>query len=142
MRIIPAAVLSLALSLPLVTSATAASILGSWSGRGSVTLIPSGHVEPVSCRVSYEKGDDRGRTFVLHATCATTAGTFEQTGRVVKLSSSKYTGRLYSGQYDVTGDVTVSVSGSRQTVIVTSSKGKGKFKLRKRKAWVRPRSTQ
>ena len=142
MRIIPATMLALALSLSLVTSATAASIRGSWSGRGTVTLIPSGHVEPVSCRVNYEKGDDRGRTSVLHATCASTAGTFVQTGRVVKLSSSKYTGRLYSGFYDVEGEVSISVRGTRQTVIVTSSKGKGKFNLRKRKAWVRPGSAQ
>jgi len=132
MRIIPATMLTLALSLPLVTSASAASILGSWSGRGSVTLIPSGHVEPVSCKVRYEKGDKKGRTILVHATCATTAGSFVSTGRVVKRSSSKYAGRLYSGEYEVLGRVTISVSGSRQTVIVSSPRGKASFKLRKR----------
>ena len=133
MRIIPTAVLALTLSVPLATSASAAaSIIGSWSGRGSVTLIPSGQVEPVSCRVSYEKGDDRGKTFVLHATCATTAGTFEQDGRVVKHSSSRYTGRLYSDQYSVSGDLVISVRGSRQTVRLSSPKGRGKLNLNKR----------
>ena len=133
MRIIHAAMLALALSVPLAASASAAaSIIGSWSGRGSVTLIPSGQVEPVSCRVSYEKGDDRGKTFVLHATCATTAGTFAQSGRVVKLSSSKYTGRLYSDQYAVSGDLIISVRGSRQTVRVSSAKARGVLKLNKR----------
>lgn len=134
MRIIPATALALALSLPLLTNASAAaSIIGSWKGRGSVTLIPSGHVETVRCKVSYEKGDDRGKTFVLHATCATTAGTFSQTGRVVKLSPSRYTGRLYSGQYKASGLVSISIRGSKQTVIVTSAKAKGKFILTKRK---------
>jgi len=133
MQIIPATVLALALSQPLVTSASAAaSLIGYWKGRGSVTLIPSGQVETVTCRVSFEKGDDRGKTFMLYATCATTAGTFEQTGRVVKRSPSRYTGRLYSGLYDVTGDISISVRGSRQTVTVTSTKAKGKFSLTKR----------
>ncbi len=132
MRIIPAAVLALALSLPLATSATAASIIGSWSGRGSMTLIPSGHVEPVSCKISYEIGDEKGKTFLLHAICATTAGTFVQTGRIVQRSASKYAGRFYSDEHTVSGKVTISVRGSRQTVIVSSPKGKGKLNLRKR----------
>ncbi len=133
MRFLPATVLALALGMPTMASvASAQSILGSWSGRGSVTLIPSGQVEPVSCRVSYEKGDDKGRTFVLNANCATTAGTFAQSGRVVKLRSGRYSGSLYSDQYAVSGKVTVSVSGSSQTVSVRSPKGKGLLKLTKR----------
>ena len=133
MRIIPAAMLALTLGMPAAASvASAASILGSWSGRGSVTLIPSGQVEPVSCRVSYEKGDDRGRTFVLSATCATTAGTFVQSGRVVKLSSGRYSGSLYSDQYAVAGKVNISIRGKRQTVRGSSKKGRGLLNLSKR----------
>lgn len=132
MRIISATMLTLALSLLLAASASAASILGSWSGRGSVTLIPSGHVEPLSCKVSYVKGDDKGKTFVLHAICATTAGTFVQTGRVVKRSASKYVGRLYSDQYAVAGNVTIILNGSRQTVKLTSERGRGKINLKRR----------
>ncbi len=131
MRIIPAALLAMALGLPFATSASAAAnILGSWSGRGSVTLT-SGQVEPVSCRIRYEKGDDRGKTFVLSATCATTAGTFVQSGRVSKRSASSYSGSLYSDQYAVSGKVTVSVRGSSQTVRVSSSKGRGSLSLTK-----------
>jgi hypothetical protein len=131
MRIIPAAVLAMALGMPIATSASAAAnIIGSWSGRGSVTL-NSGQVEPVSCRISYEKGDDKGRTFVLYATCATTAGTFEQSGRVSKRSSSSYSGSLYSDQYSVSGKVTVSVKGSSQTLRVSSKNGRGSLSLRR-----------
>ncbi len=131
MRIIPAAVLAMALGMPIATSASAAAnIIGSWSGRGSVTLT-SGQVEPVSCRISYEKGDDKGRTFVLKATCATTAGTFEQSGRVSKRSSSSYSGSLYSDQYSLSGKVTVSVKGSSQTIRVSSKKGRGSLSLRR-----------
>lgn len=131
MRIIPAAVLVLALGMPVATSASAAAnILGSWSGRGSVKLT-SGQVEPVSCRVSYEKGDAKGKTFVLTATCATTAGTFTQSGRVSKRGSSSYSGSLYSDQYAVSGKVSISISGSNQTIRVSSSKGSGSLRLRK-----------
>ena len=131
MRIIPAAVLAMALGMPIATSASAAAnIIGSWSGRGSMTLT-SGQVEPVSCRISYEKGDDKGRTFVLYATCATTAGTFEQSGRVSKRSSSSYSGSLYSDQYSVSGKITVSVKGSSQTIRVSSKKGRGSLSLRR-----------
>jgi len=131
MRIIPAAVLAMALGMPIGTSASAAAnIIGSWSGRGSVTLT-SGQVEPVSCRVSYEKGDDKGKTFVLNATCATTAGTFVQSGRVSKRSSSSYSGSLYSDQYSVSGKVTVSVNGSSQIIRVSSKKGRGSLSLRR-----------
>ncbi len=133
MKFISAAMLALALGMPATASvASAASIIGSWAGRGSVTLIPSGQVEPVSCRVSYEKGDDKGRTFVLRATCATTAGTFVQTGRVVKLSSSKYSGSLYSDQYAVSGKVKISISGSRQTILVSSKTARGVLNLSRR----------
>ncbi len=131
MRIIPAALLEMALGMPIATSASAAAnIIGSWSGRGSVTLT-SGQVEPVSCRVSYEKGDDKGKTFVLNATCATTAGTFVQSGRVSKRSSSSYSGSLYSDQYSLSGKVTVSVKGSSQTIRVSSKKGRGSLSLRR-----------
>ena len=108
MRIISAAVLALVLGLPITTSASAASIVGSWSGRGTVRLT-SGQVEPVSCSVSYEKST--GRTFVLIARCSTTAGVFEQSGRVVQISSKSFTGRLYSDQYAVSGDLRISLSG-------------------------------
>lgn len=131
MWIIRTALLALALGIPLATSASAASIIGSWSGRGSVRL-PSGQVEPVSCRVSYEKGDDKGKTFILKATCATTAGTFEQSGRVSKRSNSSYSGRLYSDQYTVSGNVSITITGSKQIVKISSPKGIGSLSLRRK----------
>ena len=130
MRVISAAVLALALGLPLTASvASAASIVGSWSGRGTIRLT-SGQVEPVSCSVKFEKSS--GRTFLIHARCSTTAGIFEQSGRIVKRSSGKYSGRMYSDQYAVSGDLNISVSGKIQTVRISSSKGSGSIKLRKR----------
>ena len=111
-------------------TAHSASIAGSWSGSG-IVLLKSGQKERVRCRAQYSK--DTGRTFVLNATCASTAGTISQSGRVVRLKGgNRYSGRLYNPEHNVAGKILVSVSGSRQTVTVTSSVGKGHFTLRRR----------
>lgn len=131
MRIIPTALLAMILGLPIATSASAAAnIIGSWKGSGSVKLT-SGQVEPVSCRVSYSKGDATGKTFVLNAKCSHTGGTFNQSGRVSKRGGSSYKGSLYSDQYAVSGSVTITVRGASQTISVSSSKGKGSLTLRR-----------
>ncbi len=132
MRISPAAALALTLGMLTATSAaSAASIIGSWSGRGTVRLT-SGQVEPVSCRIRYEKGDSAGKTFVLNAKCAATAGTFVLYGRVSKRSANTYRGSLFSEQYTVSGKITISVGGNSQRVRVNSSRGSGRLTLRRR----------
>ena len=131
MRIFPAATLALTLGMLTVASAaSAASIVGSWSGRGTVRLT-SGQVEPVSCRVSYEKGDSAGKTFTADATCATTAGTFVLYGRISKRAPSIYRGSLF-GDQGASGKLTISVRGNSQSVSVSSEKGTGSLKLRRR----------
>jgi hypothetical protein len=128
MRIFPAAALALTLGLLTANStASAASIVDSWSGRGTVRLT-SGHVEPVR----YEKGDSAGKTFVLNAKCAATAGTFMLYGRVSKRSASSYRGSLYGEQSTVSGKITISIRGNSQSVRVSSAMGSGSLKLRRR----------
>jgi len=103
-----------------VVIAKEAPIAGSWAGGGSVKLT-SGQVAKIRCRIRYEKGS--GRTVVLYVSCAHSNGTFEVSGRIVKLNNNYYSGRLYSEQYGTAGDVSISVSGNRQTVKAKSSKG-------------------
>ena len=125
---------TLALMLGMLTAASAAqaaSIVGSWSGRGTVRLT-SGQVEPVSCKVSYAKGDSAGRTFVLNAKCAATAGTFVLYGRVSKRSAGSYRGTLFNEQSMVSGKITISIRGNAQSVRVNSARGSGSLKLRRR----------
>jgi uncharacterized protein (DUF2147 family) len=132
MRIFSAATLALTLGmLTAASAAPAASIVGSWSGRGSVRLT-SGQVEPVSCRVRYAKGDSAGKTFTVDATCASTAGTFTLYGRVSKRSASSYRGSLYGEQSTVSGKITISVRGNSQTVSVRNAQGTGSINLRRR----------
>ena len=104
----------------LIDTAAAAPITGAWRGNGLVKLT-SGHAERIRCRIRYEKGS--GRTFVVHVSCAHAHGVFQTSGRVVKLSNTRYTGRLYSEQHDVAGDVSIRVNGRKQHIRATSSKG-------------------
>lgn len=116
-------------SLTAVGDANAASIVGAWSGGGTIKLT-SGATEVVRCRIRYSK--DTGKTYGLSAVCATTAGTISQSGRVVKVKGNSYSGRLYSKEYSVSGKVYISVRGSRQTMTVTSPKGSGRLTLNRR----------
>lgn len=100
--------------------ANAGSIVGAWRGDGLVNL-KSGNSEPIRCRLQYEEGS--GRTFVVHVTCSHANGIFKTSGRIVKLSDTRYSGRLYSEQHDVAGQVSISVNGSRQVIKASSSKG-------------------
>jgi hypothetical protein len=117
--------------LTAASAASAASLVGSWSGRGSVRLT-SGQVEPVSCKVRYAKGDSAGKTFTVNATCASTAGTFVLYGRVSKRSASSFRGSLYGEQSTVSGKITISLRGNSQSVGVSNSKGSGSITLRRR----------
>ena len=123
----------LALTLGAFTGAgdaTAASIVGAWSGGGTIKLA-SGGTEVVRCRVSYSK--DTEKTYGLSAVCATTAGTISQSGRVVRVRGNSYSGRLYSKEYSVSGKIFISVRGSRQTLTVNSPKGSGRLTLNRRR---------
>lgn len=130
MRYILVCLLTLAFGqLASVSHAKPSPIEGSWIGGGSIKL-KSGQIEKVRCRLSFQKSS--GKTFVMSANCSTTNGTFRQSGRVVQLKGNRYSGRFYSEQYSVSGKVTISVRGRRQTLSVTSAKGSGSITLRKR----------
>lgn len=101
-------------------------ISGAWSGGGSVKL-KEGGVERVRCRISYEKST--GRTFLMHASCAHSNGTFKQTGRIVQVSGNSFQGSLRSDQYSVSGNVAISVNGNSQRISVSSPKGSGSISL-------------
>ena len=107
----------------------AASLEGSWSGTGFVKPNDSKR-QKVRCRITYSK--ETGKVFRVRAACATTSNKFVQTGRVLKVSSKRYIGDFYNQQFDVSGRVRVSMSGSRQTVSFSSLKGHGRVTLRKR----------
>jgi uncharacterized protein YraI len=116
-------------TLPNTETASAPSLLGSWSGAGKA-YPASGEVEPLRCSIRYEQST--GRTFLIHVKCAHSNGTFKVSGRIVQMSESHYSGRLYSDQYDVAGEVSIRVSGNRQTLNAKSPKGAATIVLTRR----------
>lgn len=107
----------------------AASLEGTWSGTGFVKPKDSKR-QKVRCRITYSR--ESSKVFGVRAACATTSNKILQTGRVLKVSSKRYIGDFYNQQFDVSGRVRVSVSGSRQTVSFSSLRGHGRVTLRKR----------
>jgi hypothetical protein len=107
----------------------AASIEGTWSGSGFVKPKDSKR-QKVRCRITYFR--ESKKVFGVRASCATTSNKILQTGKVLKVSSKRYIGDFYNQQFDISGRVRVSVSGSRQTVSFSSLRGHGRVSLRKR----------
>lgn len=109
-------------------SAHAETLSGTWSGSGSVSP-RDGKTEAVRCKVTYSP---QGSAVGVSATCASSSTTIQQTGSLTKVSDSRYVGDFYNSQYDISGRVRVSVSGSSQTVTFSSPRGSGSLNLRRR----------
>jgi hypothetical protein len=108
----------------------AADILqGTWSGSGYVK--PSkGERENVKCRVTYSPAGSK--VVGVTATCASSSVTLHQTGELSLVSPGRYVGDFYNAEYDVSGRIQVSVSGSSQTVTLSGPRGGGSLSLSRR----------
>lgn len=120
--------LALTLGLSAVAPAHAADLSGTWSGSGSVSP-KDGKTEAVRCKVTYSP---EGSAIGVSATCASSSTTIRQTGSLTKVSDTKYVGDFYNSDYDISGRVRVSVSGSSQTVTFASPRGSGSLSLSRR----------
>lgn len=125
------AALALSLGMLAVTGASHANaepLSGTWSGSGYVQP-RDGQREKVRCRVTYSP---QGASVVaVSATCASASTTIHQTGSLSMVSPSKYIGDFYNSEYDVSGRIRVSISGSSQTVSFSGAKGSGSLSLRR-----------
>ena len=125
------AALALSLGMLAVTGASRANaepLSGTWSGSGYVQP-RDGQREKVRCRVTYSP---QGASVVaVSATCASASTTIHQTGSLSVGSQRKYVGDFYKREYDVSGRIRVSISGSSQTVSFSGAKGSGSLSLRR-----------
>ena len=128
MRFLPALV-----SVPFLALATQAAhavpLDGTWTGSGFVTP-SSGQRERVSCRVSYSRQGPS--VYAFSATCATASAKFNQSGQLTMVNESRYIGDFFNPEYNLSGRARVVVSGSRQTVTLSSQSGSGQLNLSKR----------
>ncbi|MEL6422151.1 MAG: hypothetical protein AAFQ42_06885 [Pseudomonadota bacterium] len=105
------------------------SITGKWRGNGVVNL-KSGGKEQVRCSVTY--GRIAGQDFSVDARCASGAGRLDQRGTLRRVQGNRYVGTLKNVQYSVTANVIVNVSGSTQSVSISSSEGTATLRLARR----------
>ena len=127
LRTIPFA---LAFGLLAASAPASADVLsGTWSGGGYVQPT-DGQREKVRCRVTYSP--QGASTVAVAATCASSSTTIQQTGSLTKVSDTKYVGDFYNSEYNISGRVRVSISGSSQTVSFSSPRGTGSMSLSRR----------
>jgi len=112
-----------------VTSASAASLNGTWSGSGYVQP-REGNRESVRCRVTYDR--QSSRVYGVRATCASSSNSIRQTGEVLMIRSNLFAGDFYNPQFDIGGRIRITVSGSIQTVTFSGRGVTGQLTLRKR----------
>lgn len=109
-------------------AAVAEPLKGTWSGTGYVKPA-KGQSESVRCRVSYNP--EGSSVVAVSATCASSSVTLHQTGELSMVSPGRYVGDFYNAEYDVSGRIQVSVSGSSQTVTLSGPRGGGSLNLSK-----------
>ncbi|MEQ1714030.1 MAG: hypothetical protein ABL908_21905 [Hyphomicrobium sp.] len=134
MRRIAVALAIVLLAAPSPAAAQSPSLEGNWTGGGYAEAI-SGHRERVSCRVRYTR--ETADVFGVHAVCASQSVKLVQTGTVSRAGANRFAGDFYNAEFDVAGRVRVVlearlrhvVSGSRQTVTLSSGRGSGTLSL-------------
>ncbi len=107
----------------------AAEIEGNWRGSGYVTPA-KGKRENVRCKISYKR--QTAKVFSVRAVCASPSAKVIQTGEVLKVKEGLYVGDFYNPDFDISGRVRVTISGSRQRVTFSSARGRGGVTLSKR----------
>lgn len=122
----------IAVALALVSSSSlayASDIAGSWTGSGSI-MLPSGTRENARCNVSYSKAAGAGYT--AFATCATKSARVTQSAKLRRVGGNAYEGSFHNSEYNVSGSMSVTVSGSSQSVYLSGGGGEASFRLSRR----------
>lgn len=109
-------------------AAAAGELAGKWSGGGSV-MLASGAREKARCRASYTRAG--AKSYVMSATCATPSAKVSQTAQLRKTGANSYAGTFFNPEYGITGRIRISVSGARQSVILSGDAGRAAFSLKK-----------
>jgi hypothetical protein len=68
---------------------------------------------------------------MVTATCATPSGRATQTATLRQVGGNTYQGQFHNAEYDVTGTISVIVSGNRQSVRLSGDAGSAAFELRR-----------
>ena len=109
-------------------AAQSAGLEGSWHGGGSVAFA-SGQQERAQCRAHYRRAS--ANAYMVTATCATPSGRATQTATLRQVGGNTYQGQFHNAEYDVSGTISVTVSGNRQSLRLSGGAGSAAFELRR-----------
>lgn len=107
-------------------AAQAVSLEGLWTG-GGYAVVEGGKRERVSCRVRYSR--ETPDVFGVSAVCASASVKLTQIGTVSRAGSNRFVGDFYNAEFDISGRVRVVVSGTSQSVTLSSARGTGSLSL-------------
>lgn len=103
-----------------------ASLEGAWSGSGRI-VFPSGEVERASCRASFSR--HAANSFRMSAVCATPSARMVQSATVERVSANSFAGSFFNSEYNVSGDISITLRGDRLSAQMRGGGGSGSFAL-------------
>lgn len=114
------------LILPDDARARPAGLTGSWSGGGWVDFA-SGKREIARCRARFTARSET--SYSVNAVCATPSGRVSQTATLRRTGANRYSGSFYNSEYDVSGTISITVSGNSSSVRLSSDRGSAVLSL-------------
>ena len=103
-----------------------ASLEGAWSGSGRI-VFPSGEAERASCRASFSRR--AANSFRMSAVCATPSVRLVQSATVERVSANSFAGSFFNSEYNVSGDISITLRGDRLSAQLSGGGGSASFAL-------------
>lgn len=113
-------------ALACVAPASAEGLSGSWSGSGSVQL-PTGDTEKARCKATFRKAG--GKTYSMSAVCASSSARVAQTASLEQVGSNKFAGDFTNSEYNVSGTISITLSGDSLSAHLTGGGAMAHFNL-------------
>jgi hypothetical protein len=118
-------VLLCGLSLP---AGAASTISGAWAGSGVAHY--RHRIDRIVCRVTFKPIG--GKSYRLSALCSTGGDRYEETGRVTRIATGRYSGSVFNTRFNQRGSAALTQRGDRLAVTVTGRRGSASLTLTRR----------
>ncbi len=125
LAVLPVATFALC-SQATLASAQQVSLEGVWRGGGKMVL-PSGDSERANCRASFRRAS--GNSFHMDAVCATPSVRVSQTAVLQRVSPTQFSGSFYNSEYNVAGNINLTMRGQRISAQLAGGGGSASFNL-------------
>lgn len=107
------------------TPAAAQSIVGSWSGSGTI-IFPSGETERARCRATFRNA---GGGVSMHGVCATASARVSQSASLSRLTSTSYSGEFFNTEFNISGSIRIRMQGNKLNASLNGGGATAQFVL-------------